>query len=88
MSNTNSKENKKNVIRSGLNLSLPFVLCAVALILLSIWLFKGVIEKNSYYKLLMNTSGSVDGNEHIFDGRLNFDNIAPDPDGTDETLSS
>lgn len=69
-------------------MSLPFVLCAVALILLSIWLFKGVIENNAYYKLLMNASGSVGRNDTDFEGRLDIDNIAPDPDGTDDTLSA
>lgn len=86
MNNTNTKENKKKIIRSGLNLSLPFVLCAVALVLISLWLFKGVIENNSYYKLLMNAS--VNSNGHILDGRIDFEHVAPDPDGTDETLSS
>ena len=88
MNNIKSKQNKKCAIRSGLNLSLPFILCAIALVLLSIWLFKGVIESNSFYKLLMNASGSVGRSEQIFDERLDWDNIAPDPDGTDETLSA
>jgi sortase A len=87
MNNVNSKENKSNVIRSGLNLSLPFVLCALALILLSIWAFNNVVEKNSYYKLLMNAS--VSSNTHdAFDNGLKAENIAPDPEGTDETLAT
>lgn len=90
MSSSNSpKQNKMNVIRSGLNLSLPFVLCALALILLSIWAFKGVIENNSYYKLIMNAS--VSANTHDpFNGGIDITdkpNVAPDPDGTDETLN-
>ena len=88
MSNMNLKENKKNVIRSGLNLSLPFVLCAVALVLFSIWLFKGVIENNAYYKLLINSSGTVGREDIVFEGRLEVDNITPDPEGTDETLAN
>ena len=86
MSNLNSKQNKNNAIRCGLNLSLPFVLCAAALILFSIWLFSSVIENNSYYKLLMNASGSVGNNHTEFEGGLNMDNIAPDPEGTDDKL--
>ena len=87
MNNVKSKENRKNLIRSGLSLSLPFILCAVALVLISLWLFKGVIENNSYYKLLMNASVSSD-NEHIFDDRFTLDQVAPTPDGTDETLEA
>lgn len=87
MDNTNLKENKKRAIRSGLSLSLPFVLCAAALILLSIWFFKGVIENNAYYKLAINSSAAVGGNNNIFEGKQNSNNVAPDPEGTDELLS-
>ena len=68
-------------------MSLPFVLCALALILLSIWVFKGVIENNSYYKLLMNAS-VTDNSHDAFEGGISSDNIAPDPEGTDDTLAS
>ncbi len=69
-------------------MSLPFILCAVALLLFSIWLFKGVVENNSYYKLLMNTSGPVNQEDMSYDNGLHVNNVAPTPDGTDEVLES
>ena len=69
-------------------MSLPFILCAIALLLFSVWLFKGVIETNSFYKLLMNASGPVMENDLSFDNGLHLENVAPTPEETDKTLES
>ena len=76
----------KSAFRSGLYLSLPFLLCLVAIILLSVWGYNTFFKNNSKIRLMVSSYSTDDSD--VFTKRTSRVKVLPDPEWTQGVLAA